>query len=50
MYVKKKFIDVVLVDIVGCLYVDNDMMDEIKVFYSVINLIEILFVVDVMIG
>lgn len=47
---KKNFFDVLLVDIVGCLYVDNDMMDEIKEFYVVVKLIEILFVVDVMIG
>lgn len=37
-------------DIVGCLYVDSDMMDEIKVLYVVVKLVEMLFVVDVMIG
>lgn len=46
----KLFVDVLLVDIVGCLVIDEVMMVEIKVLYVVVNLVEILFVVDVMIG
>lgn len=42
--------DLVIVDMVGCLVVDEQMMNEIVVIKEVIQFNEILFVVDFMIG
>lgn len=42
--------DVYMLDIVGCLYIDDVLMDEVQVVCDVVNLCEILLVVDGLIG
>lgn len=47
---KAKLIDVVIIDTAGRLYIDEEMMAEIKRLHAAINPIETLFVVDSMTG
>lgn len=48
--VKEDYYDYVLIDIVGCLYIDEELMDELVKVKEVVKLDEIFFVVDVMMG